>query len=93
MISIICPTFNSEKTIQKTLDSIRNQTLKKIELIIIDGLSTDSTITRRFLTFLGLHNCICSDDFRLGSIIIFSLLFQYIKNYSFFILIYLVKLY
>ena len=44
MISIICPTFNSEKTIQKTLDSIRNQTFKKIELIIIDGLSTDSTV-------------------------------------------------
>jgi glycosyltransferase involved in cell wall biosynthesis len=43
-ISLITLTFNSEKTIKKTLESIVCQSLPPDELIIIDGGSTDSTL-------------------------------------------------
>lgn len=46
VLSIITVCFNSEKTIQRTFDSIRslkNKT-KNIEYILIDGASTDSTL-------------------------------------------------
>lgn len=43
-ISIITPTFNSEKTILRNLDSINNQSFKNIEHIFIDNLSTDKTL-------------------------------------------------
>lgn len=42
--SIICASYNSEKTIIKTLDSINNQTYKNYELILVDGKSSDQTI-------------------------------------------------
>ena len=44
-ISIITVCYNSEKTIGKTLESIFNQSSKKIEHIIVDGMSTDSTLS------------------------------------------------
>jgi glycosyltransferase involved in cell wall biosynthesis len=44
-ISIITICLNSEKTIVSTLNSLRNQSYKKIEHIIIDGGSTDKTIS------------------------------------------------
>jgi glycosyltransferase involved in cell wall biosynthesis len=44
LVSIITPCYNSEKTIEKTLQSIESQTYKNIEYIIIDGASTDNTI-------------------------------------------------
>ncbi|MFZ0455780.1 MAG: glycosyltransferase family 2 protein [Ignavibacteriaceae bacterium] len=44
LISIITPTFNSEKTIEKNVKSIINQTYKNFEHIIIDNLSKDNTI-------------------------------------------------
>jgi glycosyltransferase len=43
-LSIITVCLNSSKTILKTLDSLKKQTLKKLEHIIIDGGSTDGTI-------------------------------------------------
>ena len=43
-ISIITPTFNSEKTIQSNIDSIKSQSFKDFQLIIIDNNSTDKTI-------------------------------------------------
>lgn len=43
-ISIITVTFNSEKTLQDTLDSVLRQDYRNIEHIIIDGGSTDSTV-------------------------------------------------
>ena len=49
-ISIITSTYNSEKTVKDTLDSILNQTYKDIELLIVDGKSKDNTleIVRRY---------------------------------------------
>ena len=42
-ISIIVPMYNVEKYISKCLDSLVNQTLKDIEIIIIDDGSTDNS--------------------------------------------------
>ncbi|EKT59806.1 MULTISPECIES: glycosyltransferase family 2 protein [Providencia] len=43
-ISIIIPTFNSEKTLQETLNSIFKQKDVSVEVIIIDAVSTDNTL-------------------------------------------------
>lgn len=43
-ISIITVTYNSEKTLEKTAQSVLNQTYKPYEYIIIDGASTDGTV-------------------------------------------------
>lgn len=43
-ISIITVCFNSEKTIEKTIQSVISQTYQDIEYIIIDGKSTDKTL-------------------------------------------------
>ena len=42
--SIIIPTFNSEKTLQSTLNSILEQVFTDLEIIIIDGMSGDATV-------------------------------------------------
>ena len=44
LVSVITPTFNSEKFIEKNIQSIVGQDYKNIEHIIIDGGSTDHTI-------------------------------------------------
>lgn len=44
LISINIPTFNSEKTLKKTLDSIKEQTYKNYEIIIADHYSKDKTL-------------------------------------------------
>ena len=44
-VSILTVAFNSEKTITKTIESVLRQTYSNIEYIIIDGLSTDNTVT------------------------------------------------
>ncbi len=43
-VSIITATFNSEKSIQQTINSVVNQDYADIEHIIIDGGSTDATL-------------------------------------------------
>jgi len=42
--SIIMVVLNNEKFIQKSIDSVINQSFKSYELIIIDGGSTDNTV-------------------------------------------------
>lgn len=42
-ISIIIPTYNEEKYIRKTLESIKNQPYKDVEVIIADSDSSDRT--------------------------------------------------
>ena len=44
-ISIITATFNSESTIETAIQSVANQTYSEIEHIIIDGGSTDNTLS------------------------------------------------
>ena len=44
LISIITPTYNSEKFITETINSVQGQTYNNWELIIIDDCSTDNTI-------------------------------------------------
>lgn len=46
LISIIMPTYNSEKTIKLSLESIRKQSFdqKRIEILVIDGGSIDKTL-------------------------------------------------
>ena len=44
LISFVIPTFNSEKYIEECLESILSQNYPHIEIIIIDGKSTDNTI-------------------------------------------------
>ena len=43
-ISIVTPTFNSEKTVEKNIHSVISQTHKNFEHIIVDNLSKDNTI-------------------------------------------------
>ncbi len=43
-VSIITVCFNSEKTIQQTINSVNNQNYKLVEHIFIDGLSNDNTV-------------------------------------------------
>lgn len=43
--SIITVAFNASKTIAKTIESVLNQTYTNWEYIIIDGGSTDDTVS------------------------------------------------
>lgn len=43
-LSIITITYNAEKTLERTLKSVHEQTYENIEHIIIDGKSTDNTL-------------------------------------------------
>lgn len=44
--SIVIPNYNSEKWIVTLLDSIKNQTFKEFEVIIVDDLSEDSSVDK-----------------------------------------------
>lgn len=44
LVSIVTVSFNSEKTIRDTFESILNQSYKNIEYLVIDGASKDRTV-------------------------------------------------
>ncbi len=45
LVSLITVSYNSEKTIKDTIESIYNQTYENIEYIVVDGLSRDRTVS------------------------------------------------
>ncbi len=44
LVSVTTVTYNSEKTLARTIESVLNQTYSRIEYLIIDGLSDDRTV-------------------------------------------------
>ena len=50
LVSVIIPTYKSSRTLEKCLESIKNQTYKNIEIIVVDNNSTDNTkeIAKKF---------------------------------------------
>lgn len=44
LVSVIIPTFNSQRTIEFCLESIRKQTYRKIETQVVDRYSADGTV-------------------------------------------------
>ena len=45
-VSVVIPLYNYEAYINETLDSIKSQTIELIDLIIVDGYSTDDSINQ-----------------------------------------------
>ncbi|NLH36575.1 MAG: glycosyltransferase [Thermotogaceae bacterium] len=46
LVSVIIPTRNEETTVQRTITDLLDGEYKNIELIIVDGMSSDSTIEK-----------------------------------------------
>lgn len=44
LVSIIIPTFNSEKFIRACMESVQNQSYENWEMILVDDASTDTTV-------------------------------------------------
>ncbi len=44
LVSVIIPTYNSENTIYKTLLSVKKQTYKNIEIIVVDNSKNNKTV-------------------------------------------------
>jgi len=45
LVSIIVPTYNTEKFIRQTIESVQNQTYQNWEMILADDASTDQTVS------------------------------------------------
>ena len=43
-ISVIMPIYNCEKYLKRSIESVLNQTYKKLELILINDGSTDNSL-------------------------------------------------
>tara|TARA_B110000967_G_scaffold208961_1_gene263046 strand:+ start:1480 stop:2286 length:807 start_codon:yes stop_codon:yes gene_type:complete len=59
-IAVVCPTFNSQEFIERTLRSVFSQTISIDEIIVSDDGSTDDTLTtveRVFFEYSGSAKC------------------------------------
>lgn len=43
LVSVVIPVYNTEKYLQQAIDSIRNQTLQQLEIILVNDGSTDGS--------------------------------------------------
>lgn len=46
LVSVAVPTYNGEKWIEKTLESLENQNYETLEVIVIDDSSSDDTVAK-----------------------------------------------
>lgn len=53
LVSVILPTYNRGDTIQRAIESVRNQTLQDWELLIVDDGSTDNTAGLVYSCYAG----------------------------------------
>lgn len=44
-VSVIIPSFNLGRFVEQTLDSVVNQDYQELEIIVVDGVSTDDTLS------------------------------------------------
>ncbi len=62
LVSIITIVLNGEKSIQRAIDSVANQTYRNIQYIIVDGGSTDNTLNLIRKNELHISNWISEKD-------------------------------
>ena len=73
-LSIITVVKNDEKNIEKTIKSVLKQSYKKFEYIIVDGKSTDSTLSLlvpRFNTTNHAHNTFATNHFTVATYLLY----------------------
>jgi glycosyltransferase involved in cell wall biosynthesis len=44
LVSVIIPTYNSARTLRRCIESLKAQTYRRIELIVVDNFSNDETV-------------------------------------------------
>jgi len=44
LVSVVIPTYNAAATLPRTLESLRRQSYRNVEVLLMDGLSTDATV-------------------------------------------------